>query len=336
MPRAKRSTTATAPATGNAFADALRFCALICKDHGAINETHVHITNNWATASNGTLSVGHKCDSNISACPQIKLATEALSKCGQSFALVASSNNQLTIKSERFKAIIPCISPELLPPAMPDPPIAEIDNRLREAFEVCGLLQTDNAQTIYGLSILLNGQSMISSLSGQMIVEYWHGINLPQGMAIPKALIAPLSKINKKLTKLGCSPFSITLYFEDESWIKSQLYAEAWPNVSRVFDCKANLEQFPADFWTALAAVSPFTEGLVYLRDGKLHSHAQESTGASYDLSGMVGSWCYPARQLALLRSFATHVDFQAQTANGHCLYAIGKNARAVIAGVRH
>lgn len=332
MSRTKRTTT---PPTGNTFADALRFCALILKDQGTINETHVSIQNNWVTAYNGILSIGHKCEVNITTCPQIKLATEALSKCGQSIAIAQLENNRLSIKSERFKAIIPCIAPELLQPPTPDLPIADIDNRLKEAFEVCGLLQTDNAQTIYGLSVLMNSQSLISSLSGQMLIEYWHGINLPQGLAIPKALIAPLSKINKKLAKIGFSSFSITFYFEDESWIKSQLYAEQWPDIGHVFDCTNNVQQFPADFWTALAAVSPFSEGLCFARNGRLYSHAQEGAGAEYEVPGLQGAWCYPSRQLAFLKDWATHCDFQAQGEHGPCLYAMGKNARAVVAGVR-
>ncbi len=322
----------------SSLTDALKYCALILKDQGTISETHCRIDNRWITAFNGTLAIGHKTDSDLTACPQIKLTSEALSKCGQNIAIANLDNNRLAIKSDsRFKAIIPCVSADLLPAPIPDPPMADIDNRLKDAFEVCGLLQTDNAQSIIGASILLNGQSMISSLSGQMLIEYWHGLNLPTGLAIPKALIAPLSKINKKLTKFGFSQWSVTLYFEDDSWIRSQLYAEPWPDLGTVFECQHNLQQPPVDFFAAVKAVAPFGEGLVYCRDERLSSHATDAAGASYDIPGMVGSgpWCYPARQLVALQPWMTHCDFQALGAHGPMLYAVGKSARAIVAGVR-
>lgn len=332
MARAKR-TTANKP-TGNTFADALRFASLILKDHGTIGETHVKIDGNWITSYNGIIATGQRYDTHIKACPQIKLATEALSKCGQTIA-IAVDNNRLLIKSDRFKAAIPCVDPTLLEWPVPDPQCAIIDDSLKTAFEIAGLLQTDNAQTIYGASILMNGPSLISSLSGQMLIEYWHGIDLPYGLAIPKALIAPLSKINKKLIGLGFSAWSITFYFEDESWIKSQLYSEQWPEIRHIFDCTVNMQQFPDEFWSALDAIAPFSDGLCYARNGKLHSHPQDGAGAEFELPGYTGSWCYSVRLLAFLKAFATHVDFQAQSANGPVLYAMGKQARAVIAGVR-
>lgn len=317
----------------NAFTDALKFCSLILKDHGTINETHVHIQNEWITAFNSILAVGHRIDSNIHACPQIKLTLEALSKCRQNIAITQLDNNRLSIKSEKFKAIIPCIATDLLSATIPDPPIAEIDNRLKQAFNV--MLDSDNSQSIYSASILLNGESLVSSLSGSMLIEYWHGINLPKGLSIPKELIYPLNKITKNLTKFGFSNNSVTLYFEDDSWIRSQLYAEQWPSIDHVFDCKSNAWPFQTDFWKAVKSVAPFGEGLVYFRDGRLYSHAQKGAGAEFELGGMVGSWCYPAKQLMNLEAWATHCDFQAQGPNGSCLYAAGKACRAVITGIR-
>lgn len=321
----------------SAFAEALSFTALILKDKGTVNETHCNISNHWVTAFNGILATGHRIDSDITACPQLKPVIEALAKCGQNVS-INKLDTRLSIKSDRFRALIPCVSPELLTTPIPDPPIADIDNRLKEAFEICGLLKTEGSgQDIYAVSILLNGQSMISSLSGSMIIEYWHGLSLPSGLAIPKAFCDVLSKINKKLVKFGFSQWSITLYFEDESWVRSQLYAEQWPEIGQVFNCTNNVQQFPADFWSALKAVAPFGEGLVY-SDGKgrLSSHATDNAGASFELLGLLGSWCYPAKQLAALQPFSTHVDFQAQGEHGPMLYAIGKSARAIIAGVRN
>lgn len=320
-------------ATTNAFTDALRFVALICKDHGKIYETHARIDNHWITAYNDVLSCGHRIDNDLQTCPNVKLAIEALSKCGQNIA-ITQLDSRLSIKSDKFRAIVPCLKPELLLSLLPDEPCATMDQRLTDAFAVA--ISDESGEGIYSKSILLNGETLISSFAGKMIVEYWHGIDLPRGLAIPKALISPLSKINKKVAKFGFSHSSMTFYFEDDSWLRSQLYVEQWPSIHHVFECKANLHPFPVDFWSALAAVSPFGEGICYARDGRLCSHAQDGAGAVYELPGLQGAWAYPAKQLASLQAWASVVDFQAQGANGPCLYAAGKQARAVMAGINN
>lgn len=293
---------------------------------------HLRIENGWATAFNCVLAIGTKCESDITACPQSKLLTQALSKCGQNIA-ITQLDNRLSIRSDKFRAFVPCINPTLLPTPIPDTPQVDVDDKLKKSFDIVGLANVENSEEIVSTSILINGKSLIASIAGKMIIECWHGLNLPSGLSLPKALVKALP--NKELLKFGCSQFSCTFYFTDGSWLRSQLYAEQWPDVARVFDCQHDLQPFHVDFWEALAAVSPFGEGLVYMRDGRLSSHAQADAGASFELSGYKGSWCYPAKQLALLKAFATHCDFSATGAHGPVLYAVGGNVRAVMAGVR-
>lgn len=331
MPPRRKPTSTT-----NSFTEALKFISLITKDAGTINETHVHIQDHKITAFNGILAAGCRVDNELTACPQIKLAIEALSKCGQNIAITQLDNNRLSIRSEKFKAIVPCIATELLSATIPDPPVADIDDRLKQAFEVAGLLKDENGQMIYNVSVLMNGQSIVSSLSGSMIIEYWHGLNLPDRLSIPKTLIGPLSKINKKLIKFGYSPSSITLYFEDDSWLRSQLYAENWPDVAHVFDCKPNLWPFPADFWTGLAAIAPFSDGLCHFHAGCLSSHSDLAAGASFEIPNLPSGPIFPIKQLMALQPWASHVDWQVQGPNGAMLLAQGKAARAIIAGCKH
>lgn len=321
----------TKPPQSSAFSDAIAFCASILSDKGTVSETHLRIADNTATAFNGILAVGTKCESDITACPQSKTLTNALSKCSDNLS-ITQLDNRLSIRSDKFRAFVPCIDPSLLPAPIPDPPQVEIDDRLRKAFDTVGLTKIENGEDIVSASLLMNGQSLIASIDGKMIIESWHGLNLPT-LSLPKAIIKALP--NKPFAKFGCGQFSCTFYFNDGSWLRSQLYAEQWPDVSRVFNCRHDLQPFHVDFFTALAAVAPFGNGLCHMSEGRLSSHAQEGAGAEFSLSGAQGSWCYPSRQLALLKGFASVVDFQAQGAHGPLLYAAGGNTRAVMASVR-
>ena len=127
-----------------------------------------------------------------------------------------------SIKSNKFKVIVPCLNPYLLQGTQPNQPIVAIDDKLKIAIEAVSCLTTDNAQQVMFTSILLNGGSVIATDS-KIIFEYWHGLNLPTNIVIPKKFVEALSKIKKKLKAFGNSQSSITLYFEDDSWIKTQL-----------------------------------------------------------------------------------------------------------------
>jgi hypothetical protein len=321
---------AEAPAASNTFLDALRFCGSVTKDTGPINETYIHLGAYWATAFNGTIAAGHPITEDIFACPHASLIIEALSKCNEQISFTQLDGFRLSIKSGKFKAVIPGIDPTLLNIAMPDPPIAIIDDRFKEALSIVGILPNENAQLVYLASILMNGQSLVST-TGKAIFEYWHGINLPSEIALPKALVEPLTKTAKKLVRFGFSPTSVTFYFEDSSWIRSQVYIERWPDIGHILDQPSNAWPISGDFWRGLEAVAPFSSsGFVYFDAGILRSHDSPIQGASYEVAGLPAGVAFPAKQLAMIRPFAKTMDFLAKGS----LMFFGDNLRGAIAGV--
>lgn len=312
---------------------ALRFCALVTKDTGPINETHIHMGANWATAFNGVIAAGCPITEDIYACPNAKLIVEALSKCGEHISFT-QLENKLSIKSDKFKAIVPCIDPTLLNIALPDKPICAIDDRFKEGLGIVGTLANENAQSVHLASILMNGQSLIST-TGKVVLEYWHGLNLPLGISLSKALVEPLTNSKKKLTQFGYSQSSVTFWFEDGSWIRSQLYCEAWPDINSVLNEPSNPWPIAGDFFKGIDAVSPFGEGFIYTRDGSLHSHAEAGMGASFECPGIPPGLTFLARQMVLIKPWAERIDFLAFGPNKmHCIKAFGGNVRCAIAGM--
>lgn len=327
-PKKRTSEVSTAP---NTLLSALQFVGNISSDIGAPFETHMQLGANWATAFNGTIAAGHPITEDIYACPHAKLIVEALSKCGEHISFTQLDANRLSIKSDKFKAIVPCINPTLINHVIPDPPIAPIDDRFKAGISIVGTLANENGQFIYLASILMNGYSLIST-NGKVVLEYWHGINLPPGISLPKVLVDPLTKTNKKLVQFGYSQSSVTFYFEDGSWLRSQLYREQWPDMSLILDRPANAWPVVADFWRGLDAVAGFSEsGFVYFGPGVLHSHENPTSGASYEVVGLPKGPAFPAKQLAMIQPYADRIDFLAKD----CLLFFGSNVRGIIAGVR-
>ena len=332
MPRRPRSK--AAEPSNSKLLEAVRFCSLACNDKGPINETHLYLGAHWAAASNGVITAVCKIEEDIYACPQTKLLQEALSKCGESFALTQLEKS-LSIKGAKFKAIIPCIDPTLLTIPAPDEATADINDNFRVGLEKVSVLVNDNAQNIVAASILLNGRSLVAS-DRSIIFEFWHGIDLPNGLSLPRAIVAPLSKAGKKLSRLGFSPSSLTFYYEDESWIKTQLYVEKWPDISTLLDRPSNQMPLPRNFWEGFTAVAPFSQdGAIYFDAGTMRSHATDATGAAFDVPGLPKGPSFPIRALGLLNGLAETVDFftPGSFEGSTMLTFQGLNIRGAIAG---
>lgn len=313
--------------------NAISFVGSVIKDKGAAFETHVCLRNQWAVGTNGVLSAGHKIEEQLEAYPQNTLFQAALEKCSEMLSITLLETNRLSVKSGSFKALVPCVDGELMHIIEPDPPVAVIDDRFKKALETVGVLAAENAQSVVTASILMNGFSLIAT-DRKFIMEAWHGIDLPPGLTLPKAFVGPLTKAKKPLTGFGFSDASATFYFEDGSWLKTQTYADVYPDLNTLLNKEANLWSIPDKFFEAVVALEPFSEdGNIYFDNGYLRSHASETIGASFEMAGTPKGVVYPARYLKMLNGLANKIDFITPHGNAYCLKFQGDNARGVIAG---
>lgn len=326
-PRSKTTT------KSSSLLDAVSFVSSILKDKGAAFETHVSIKENWAVGFNGVLSAGHKIEEQLEAYPQNQLLLNALSKCSETLSITLLETNRLSIKSGSFKALVPCVEGDLMHEIIPDPPIAIVDDRFKKALETVGVLAAENAQSVVTASILMNGFSLIAT-DRKFIMEAWHGIDLPQGITLPKAFVGPLTKTKKPLAQFGFSDSSVTFYFDDGNWLKTQTYADVYPDLNGLLSKQSNMWNVPDKFFEAVKAIEPFAEdGNIYFDNGFLRSHPSDAIGASFEISGTPNGVVYPARYLNMLNGLATKIDFVTPHNNGYCLMFQGESTRGLIAG---
>lgn len=314
---------------------ALEFCSVVSEKLGAPYETHVGLRNNWAIAFNGIVAAGSPITEDLTCYPHNLLLIEALSKCDDNFSLTQLDNGRLSIKSGKFKAVVPCLDPDLMQTALPDPQIVGITNKFKEAVEAVGVLANENAQHVITGSVLMNGASVISS-NRVMLMEYWHGLDLPPNIPLPKQFVAALVKCKKNLSGFGFSNSSCTFYFEDGCWLRTQLYSDTWPDVSSILNRDANLWTIDQNFFKALEAVAPFSEdGNIYSDLNLLRSHADEGVGATFECNGIPKGFVYPIKQLQIMKPYARSIDYMASGVHdsSYCLVFQGDFMRGVISG---
>ncbi len=326
--RPTRKKTEQAANSTASLVNALRFVSLAQRDIGTPNQVHVMLRNNWAVAFDGVLAAGHRIDEDLNACPHTLRMIDALMKCGETLAITHLDTGRLSVRSGAFKALIPCADPLTLPVAFPDPPVGQIDERLLKGFAAVGDLATEGSQHVITSSVLL-GPGTVTATNRHLILQYWHGIDLPPGLVLPKAAVTALLKANKPVVKFGFSPSTMTFYFEDESWLRTQLYSEAWPDISHILDVRSNAWPVPEDLFKALAAVSSFSEdGNVFFMSGSMRSHDTDAKGASYELRGIPNNIALNAKLLKMLEPYINAIDLQGVN---HVTYFFGENIRGAL-----
>lgn len=331
------------PLVSNQLLDALKFLSLVTKTTGAPFETHVLLSNKCAIASNGIISAGIQIEENLTCCPQNKLIIEALSKCKNEFKISQINENRIIVQNDKFKATIPCIPIDSINNVIPDGNNFIINDNFKLALEKIEILAEEGAQKVHLASVLMYNKSVIAT-NGSIIFEYWHGIDLPTNLTLPKSFVKTLINCKKKLVGFGSSQSSATFWFDDNSWLKTQIFAEKWPDVSGVLNKECDPKPIVGNFWEAFEAVAPFSEGDVFFKEivissngnvdrnikQGLCSHNTEGLGAQYELPGLPTNLTFSIKNLSLLKGLVKSIDWC--TKEGHLMF-FGDNIRGIIAG---
>lgn len=319
--------------TSSRLLEVVRFLSLVSRDEGSPQDTHILLQNKTATAFNGTLAAGAIIEEDLHAAPHTKTFLNALQKCGENYSVTQLDSGRLSIKSGPFKAIVPCIDPTLLYFPTPDPHQAFIDDKLKESLTLIEKIKPENGQRVITLSFLLNGESVIAT-DGKILIEAWHGLIMPTNLPIPKAII-PVLLSSKKLTGFGYSQSTATFYLEDNSFIRTQLYAENWPDISEILNKQSSPIPIPKDFFKGLEAVGSFSNnGMIYFKDDLLKSHDNEGPGAEFEVEGIKKGPVYSIKYLSIIKDMADKIDFYVPAERKSLMLAFtGPKVRGILMG---
>lgn len=332
--RARKQAAAPAKKTANPAASliaALKFISPAQKKAGPTNVQFSHIAHNWAAACDGVLTIAAPVVEDLAACPNTLQFIDALSKAGDELSITQLNPSALAVSSGAFRALVPCVSFDEVPIFAPDPNIAVIDDRIKTALGAVMGLATDGAPNATFAAVLLEANSAVAT-NGHALLQYWHGLDLPPGMLIPKLSAAAIAKASKTLTGFGYSGPSATFWFEDGSFIKTQLFNEHYPNYDRVLQCDdLNPWPVPAEFFKAVRAVESFSHtGNVFFEGGAVLS--QNDEGAStYKVEGLPERMGFNAKYLLMVEDAFKKAHFD--PAEKKVIF-FGENMRGAIMGL--
>jgi len=319
--------------TSSSLIQALKFISVAQREVGSPTQCFCQLSDGKAIASDGILTASHPIEEELNAKPHTGKLLSALNHCGKNLSITQLENRSLSIRSGKFFVYIPCYGDEF-PILTPDEPQIAITDSIKIGFEKIAQLTQDAAQTVINSSIQLHSGSMLATNS-IVALEYWHGIDLPT-MNIPKPFAAAVIGVGKKLKAMGFSQSSVTFWFEDDSWLKTQVYAEPWPDINYVFDMPKGMIviDLPIKFYEALHCIEDFCEegrdkGTTYLSESGMRSHPTEGQGAFYELKGL-NKVSFNIKQLKNIQRCCKKIGIGDNTA-----WFFGDNLRGRIMGVK-
>jgi hypothetical protein len=310
--------------------DALKFCQLAAHSIGQPYQSHIRLDQGRAIAFDGVLAAGMVVPNETSACPHLGQLVSALSRCGEQVGITQVDFERLSVRSGPFKAVVDCIDPASVPPIAPDAPALAVDARLLRALARAALLAADASQEVVTASVWLTSQYAYGTNKAALF-RFEHGFNLPGDLVIPKTAINALVKSGKEITHIGASSNSATFWFDDGSWLRTQLYTDPWPTaaVLSILGERTAPTTMPVNFFEAIEAVKPFSPmGNVYFTTSGVCSHNDEAKGAKYDVSDLNPGLCFNSAFLLMFEPHAETIDMHSVSQK---LYAFGADFAGVI-----
>lgn len=262
------------------LAQQLAFVASILKPKGTPEETCCVISDKAITARNGPLSVGILTEADLTGSPHCLQLIAALSKCKTGYSMT-SSYGTITVKSGPFTAKLPTVVGLL--PSAPDGYVQPLGPELFAAIAQIAAISDEDADHVQSANICVS-EGMVSTTNRHIILQAWHGINLPT-MMIPKRFVSAVIKSGKPIVGIGHSDNSFTVFFDDNSWLRTIVSEGTVPPYESYCNWTGSWLPFP-DIWEAVDTIMPFrgNSDAVRLEDGAVKtdtaSHDADWTGA--------------------------------------------------------
>lgn len=294
---------------------ALRFVSVAQNDKGqSPYMMHCAFREHDVVAFDGILAAGYPVVEQLAGCPHTNKLIAALSKVRGQYSMVLLDSLELSISSDEFRALVPCIKPEFIDDiTQHNVTKYPIGNSWKNAAEIAGMYCTDNAETIVGAAILTGGSSLFGTNASTGFVEAFTGWSMPNDLIVPKAFVNAVVKSKLDLESFSFNDLSLTFYFTNGAWLRTQLYVDQYPKLDSllaVFDA-ATPTPIPADFWKAIEAVIPHSAtGQVFFEGNQVRSHGSTKLGASHTCDGLPFAVALPYKTLKLMKDVMTHADF--------------------------
>lgn len=273
MPRGRKKATVSE----KKLLDALKFISVAQtgKSDAAI---YCMLHENMAVAFDGITAAGCPIVEELECCPHTDLFIAALESSAAEYQIVQMPDNRLELTSDEYRVSIPCSTGQGLTWRSPALPMGTADNLLRDALKIVGNLVSDKADLLIAACAVIGSGSAIATNNRTLALEAWHGAMVPRDFLVPKAFIKAIGRTKKNIIGYSYDETTFTIWFEDQSWIQTQIYTDAIPDSRSHLGTEcAEWIAAPLNLIPAVQAVLPFGNGNI-ITNGRLVSSDSMTT----------------------------------------------------------
>lgn len=313
--------------------ESLRFVkgAVSKKDH-LPELAHFHIAGGRILGFNGAMGLSAPIPLDLEANPKALPFFKAIETCRDTVQLHMTDSQRLAVKSGGFKAYIDCVESGISTEIVPEGELAQSTGHLLPALETLAPFISEDASRPWSKGVLFKGTKAYAT-NNIVLIEYDLGYEVPFEITVPHKAVRELLRIKEEPLSLQTDGSSITFHFEGDRWLRTQVYAQAWPDLEPILDRGGSGAPVPEGFYQTVEELLPFTDALtmVYMEPGVVRTEIHPGTGAEMEID-LSGTGAFQGKQLTALAGVATHIDFEAYP--DPCGFA-GPGVRGVIMGAR-
>lgn len=292
--------------------------------------THFYIGDGSIQAFNGRISLQSPIDLNIRCNPKAEQMIKAINACKSVVNITQMSEQELVIKSGRFKSSIDCL-PDGVVSTKPSGDFIDIDmdtfmSGIKKLIRFVG----NDASRPWSNGIQFREGSLYAT-NNICLTQFWVG-SLTPTINIPEIAIDELLRLKEQPVAMQVSNNTVTFHYDDSRWLCSQLIDAVWPDVSRILDIESEQKKIPNGFFEAVETVKPFCEKTKTI---KLSEEVIETIGdkiTTCEVEGLNPAGCYDVDMMLLLKGVADTMEFKEDSRRS---IFFGNNLRGAIVG-RH
>lgn len=299
---------------------------------------YVWLNHGIAVAFDGVVAAGHPIPEGIAGYPHADLLLDALENTDKSFTLTVREHGAFEITSAKFQALVPALDTSLVIPTPPDQRQAGFRDAAAfvKALETAIKVVKDTGTVAAYSAIKFTGNQTLMFTNGRVAGEIYHGNDFPP-VIVPRQFANAVVKCGKTPVGIGLAADwkSLTIWFEDGSWFRTNLFsADIWPEeMDKVIQAKLvgseQATECPPKLWTTLTAVAPFADPetrRVLVRPGLVRTHDDRRIGAAIEVAEVAVAFNANIDDLLLVQNFAT-----SYAVGNEALTFYGPNARCIV-----
>lgn len=322
---------------------ALDFAKLVGKKEvaGAVMETfqtHCRIADDYVVATNGTIHAGHPLPTEgMHWCPNTHKLGTAVNQIKGTYDIIHDDNGHVTIRSGPRTRMLQCVNKASIPHIVPDPKHVAVSDTINDHFKTIAPLIAGGDDLLCATVLLGPNHSLITDK--MTFIECYHGLGLPGPVALTKNFLQVVNRVKHTITHLGLSMLhgqsSLTVWFENGAWLKTQLWGEQWPDLSAFMDGldTAGCAPVPVEMVAAMDYIADDVQDndVVYIHPSMLRTANDELSGSTVELAtGAVHIETVSCKRMIAILKLADRIDLNQQNR----IVFVGENVRGAVAKI--